>query len=737
MILVVASARQDQGEKMRRKRQCVTWLGGSILGVLTLSAVLTGQASPNSDVGLPVTADWSNQHVIFSRPATAEQAKRVQRDPRYGQQIARHSPKRLLGADTSDVLVRELPLDTNSLRPGRNDHFSGDWSQDLGTGATIGATNYPAKFSLNTTTASCAGAPQPDFVVYGTGLRGSPTQASIAAFDNLYSGCSGTVPSAYWAYSIAAKVATSPVFSRDGTQVAFTEETNSLHGILVLLRWAPSTTESVGSPLPLPAILPGAYFGCVAPCRTTFPLFDLGTPASDTNSSVFYDYGHDVAYVGDDRGYLHKFTPVFLGTPAQVTIGGWPVRVNPGSPTPLNSPVYDSGSGNVFVTDTGGFLYRVGPTAGVTISGQLDFSVANDGGPGLVQGPIVDSTAGLVYVFAASDGTTTTCNVGATLNSCAAVFELSTSFLAGDTGSKAVVGDSTVSGTAPSPLYIGAFDSTYENSADPPTGNLYVCGNTGGDPVLYQVPIVAGSFGKVVAGPALSTSIAATPCSPVTDVLNPNVSGGATEWVFASVQNGGASSGCSSGGCIFNFKDTPWLASTAYTVGQEVLDSNFQTQVVSVAGSSGLTAPAWSTTAGQPTLDGTVVWLDQGVQSASTPAAWAATHLYATTNKILDGNGNIQVVTTPGFSGGSMPTFNPTAGGITVDGVVVWTNAGAIGTAAMPAAGGTSGIIIDNIVGSATEPGASQIYFSTLSGEVCGTSGTGGCAVQASQPALQ
>jgi hypothetical protein len=364
----------------------------------------------------------------------------------------------------------------------------------------------------------------------------------------------------------------------------------------------------------------------------------------------------------------------------------------------------------------------------------LDFSLKNDGGPGIVQGPVVDSTAGLVYVFAPSDGTTTTCNVGATLNSCAAVFELSTSFLAGDTGSKAVVGDSTVSGTAPSPLYIGALDSTYENSADPPSGNLYVCGNTGGPPILYQVPITAGSFGTVNAGPVLSNTFP-TPCSPVTDILNPNVSGGATEWMFASVQNGGASSGCSAAGCVFNFKDTPWLPSTTYAVGQEVLDSNFQIQVVSVAGTSGLTAPAWSTTVGNPTLDSTVVWLDQGVQSAFTPATWQTSHLYAPNEKILDGNKNIQVVTTPGFSGGSMPTFNPTAGGTTIDGIVVWTNVGTLGTAAMPAAGGTSGIIIDNIVGSATEPGASQIYFSTLNGG-CG-GGTDGCAVQASQPALQ
>ena len=39
---------------------------------------------------------------------------------------------------------------------------------------------------------------------------------------------------------------------------------------------------------------------------------------------------------------------------------------------------------------------------------------------------------------------------------------------------------------------------------------------------------------------------------------------------------------------------------------------------------------------------------------------------------------------------------------------------GPLGTAALPAAGGTSGIIIDNTVGATTVVGGSQIYFSTL-----------------------
>jgi putative effector of murein hydrolase LrgA (UPF0299 family) len=51
---------------MRRNQQYIKrgWVG-SILGMLTLSPALAGQASQSSSVAVPVTTDWSKQHVIF------------------------------------------------------------------------------------------------------------------------------------------------------------------------------------------------------------------------------------------------------------------------------------------------------------------------------------------------------------------------------------------------------------------------------------------------------------------------------------------------------------------------------------------------------------------------------------------------------------------------------------------------------------------------------------------------
>ena len=711
---------------MRTNRQRVLWLGISIFAVLTLPSASLGQASPEAETAFPVTTDWSYHHVVYSRPATGEQTERLKQDPRYLQQISHHS----------DVMLPE-PVPEAQLGPiaslfEENQKSNGFWEEDLGNNGSVGAINYPAKYSFKTNVANCAS----DFVVFATGLVGS-AQASIAAFNNLYSGCGGTVPSVYWAYDTGANIKTSPIFSLDGTQMTFVQ-TNSLgHGILVLLRWAPSG-GSITSPVSLTRVSHALYPSCIAPCMTTLvlPAGSTGALDSDTASSVFYDYSNDTAYVGDGSGYLHKFNPFFLGVPTEVR-GAWPVLLNPGSPTALNEPVHDYASGNVFVTDNGGFLYRVDPAGGVTTSGQLDFSVLNDGGPGIVQGAIIDSSAGLAYVFAPSDGTAA-CAGGA---DCAGVYELSTSFSAGDFGSEAVVGNSTVAGTAaPSPLYIGAFDSTYENSADPPTGNLYVCGNTGGPAILYQVPISVGAFGTPIPGPVLSNGAATiTPCSPVSDIFNPNVSSIASEWIYASVQSVGTWAACSGGGCLFSFNSTPWKASTAYSVGQEVLDDHLNINVVTNAGTSGTTTPRWSTN-GHTTSDGTVTWLEQGAESGFMPAAWVASHAYSKSKRILDPNGNIEIVTSPAtgtaLSGTSIPTFSTAPGGTTTDGTgtLVWTNIGAIATAALPAAGGTSGIIIDNTV--TTPAGTSQIYFSTLSNQSCGT-GTGGCAIQASQSGLK
>jgi hypothetical protein len=285
-------------------------------------------------------------------------------------------------------------------------------------------------------------------------------------------------------------------------------------------------------------------------------------------------------------------------------------------------------------------------------------------------------------------------------------------------------------------LYQGDFDDAYLNSGDA-TGNMYVCGNTGGAPTLYRIPIAAGVAGTVVQGPVLSS--ATTGCSPVTDISNPSAAGGSSEWVYAGVQGSGLGNSCASAGCVINFVTQPWQPSHAYTVGQQILDPNFRVQTVRTAGTSGATAPNWSTatTIGGSTSDANVRWFNQGPHTAA-HASWAALHPYALHDEILDGNGYVQAVTAAGTSGLVQPNFSTTVNVQTNDSGVRWRNAGRVATSSIRAAGGSSGIIVDNTVGLGTLAGASQVYFSTQANQTCTTSGgTGGCAIQASQSALK
>ena len=250
---------------------------------------------------------------------------------------------------------------------------------------------------------------------------------------------------------------------------------------------------------------------------------------------------------------------------------------------------------------------------------------------------------------------------------------------------------------------------------------------------MYKLLVTATTIGVAITGPTISSVSAA--CSPVTDVYNPNTAGGASEWAFASVQTSGSGSSCAGNGCIMNFLDNAWLAGQAYTRGQEVLDTHFQIQVVATAGTSGAATPAWKTTVNASTTDGTVKWLDQGPLVAAY-AAWVHGTAYAVGNEIVDSNNNIQVVTVAGTSGAGAPTWKTTVNTTTSDGSVTWNEIGPLATHSLAEAGGTTGLIIDNVV---TSPvGSSQVYFRTLSDQTCTTSGTlGGCATQASQSALQ
>ena len=149
---------------------------GYCAGLLTLVAVgwiLTGRAASPRQQGLPT--DWSHRHVIFSQPSTDAQAAAVMHDPRYWQQWNRtHFVKALSLGDVGF---------TNSSLFASAGTSHADWSQNLGSGANAGPGVFPAKYSFQATSATCAGGVgvKPDYVVFSTGLGSG---ASIVAFEN-------------------------------------------------------------------------------------------------------------------------------------------------------------------------------------------------------------------------------------------------------------------------------------------------------------------------------------------------------------------------------------------------------------------------------------------------------------------------------------------------------------------------------------------------------------------------
>jgi hypothetical protein len=389
----------------------------------------------------------------------------------------------------------------------------------------------------------------------GTGTAGQPT---IIAFNQLYkTTCDDAanppvrpLPNTFWAYNtgVAAFVETSPILSLDGTQVAFIERTGATAS-LVMLKW--SSTVSVGTigapTVPALAASGAAYRACAAPC-----MFKISLGTNNTRSSPYYDYAGDELWVGAANGTLHKFTGIFVGNPAAAG-APWPVTVSTGNA--LSSPVFDGTS--VFVgsalggAGAGGRLHRVSAAGAVVSSAAIGGAVGGANGTGVAESPMVDTAAGRVYTFVATDTFPTGCQAGA--DPCQAVHQFSTAFAANDAGIRAPIGRG---GQAARTLRMGAFDNAYWASTPAtPTGFLYACGSTDADtddPVLWRVPITGGTMSATAQiGPALTNGgTDSAECSPITEVMN-----GVNDYLFLSVPAAGNDTGCT-GACIYMYNLT-------------------------------------------------------------------------------------------------------------------------------------------------------------------------------------
>ncbi len=616
-----------------KKNRCwVMTLSIATLALTVASAApLVAQNRAEQPAGIP--EDWTHHHLVFGDAGTEEQAidggtheswLKTINDPRYQLQQAKRlaaanatapernvptpaSASQLDFGDSRDGYAASAPNDNANLdgslprglsrapvrrtsqmdgdadsqdilivgkrwwTVGGSPRTSKDWSETLGSGGTLGLGNYPAKYSFTTTgsTGSCS-----DWIAYSTSLAGSSSQATIIAFSNLYSGtCTGTVPNTHWAFNTGtgSTIVTSAALSLDGTQLVFVQSSSTGVASLVILKWSASGTVAAPA-TPSNQSSGSAYRTCTAPCMYTIGFHGS---ANDTGSSVWYDYNLDTVWVGDDNGSLHKFTGVFVGTPEEVTTGGWPVSV---SASPLNGPVRDTTTGNVFVGDYNlsttsactpsssnanspcGFLYSYNYSTGALIakSAQLDFNF------GIVDTPIVDPVAGRIYVAVGSDSEAGSATACGTDTPCAGIFQFPTNFSSGAAGTEATIGPGYQF------MMAGTFDNAYFTSANSasPSGHIYVVGNTGpANNTLYQITVTNNTMSTTsVSGPVVAQNYTNGYYASglgVTEFYN-----GSTDYVFLSTIAFSNYSGCGatasvSTGCVIGFNVTSGSISSA------------------------------------------------------------------------------------------------------------------------------------------------------------------------------
>jgi hypothetical protein len=546
--------------------------------LLASSTVAAPSQQTQFSGGLGIVDDWTTHHVVFSNPGTfmdavmngrRQQWEQIVNDPRYRMQQIRRSAvtgnaeaASELPANSESQPVFERLGDNRFRRDRENDQtLGGAWTVSLSASGGGNIAFPEGMFAAKYTFAPIGAAACTDFVVFPINSAGKAAgslsmtngQADILGVDNLYTTtCSGTVPTVLFAYYFPAggDGGTSPVLSLNGKMMAIVETLGSGANFHVITLdksgntgctgagSTPCNGDAAGTPVePCTVIANGTSS---SPCTYNAAVDNYVTLTDKDNitiSSPFVDYIHDVAYVGDDKGVLHKITPVFTSTatnpPKEVSTGGWPVTVISGQQ--LTGPTYDSISGNIFVGAGNGLVYCVSTsaaTAGLCTTASV--TVGNGGGNGpILDPPIVDSTNQKVFATSniASDsvlGQATTSMSGLVLAS------------VGKNGNK---------------IHNGAFDNAYLTSG-PASGHMYFCGNdSSGNPMLYSFPFNSSGTMSTTSVGTFSLAQGGANCTPLTEFYN-----GTTDMLFLGVDNHGfgTTSGttCNNAACIMMFTIT-------------------------------------------------------------------------------------------------------------------------------------------------------------------------------------
>ena len=536
--------------------------------VLTVSLSLAGRGQTTSGEHVGRVVDWSYHHIVVSGPLSTRSLERARREPRVlfhlaerNLPVASSSRSPFGESESSGKSFRLRPIRVGR-RPGIPDQshsaLARDWSVSLGAGS-VAPNMFPAKFGFNPdssiTITNCA----TDYVVFGLNVAGSATQANLVGITNIYSGTGGlcgAAPTVNWAYDgtnvSGGKVLTSPVISMDGTQIAYVESaTNS--AVFHVLTWKAGQGTSATN-----AATPTAVGGCSA---TTSCLTSLtySPAATDTLSSPWVDYDTDKAFVGSDDGKIYRISCVFKCAANTNPTVDWtytlPVAGTGGAPATPNGPVLDSDTARLFVGDQLGELWTLdvsvsppvvfaGPVmvggGGCTVAhppGRTGTApgtncTASGGSYGIPDPVLLDGSSDKIFAFSGNDGTNGNSAVVAQVN------EDLTGLVRTHVGF-----GSRGNTTTDANLYSGAFDNDFFGPT-PNIGQLFLCGTSATDTTsyLYWVGFTAyPAMNATYTGRITRGTSAGVPCSPITEIYNPNVNfgGGDHDIIVSSLVGAG------------------------------------------------------------------------------------------------------------------------------------------------------------------------------------------------------
>jgi hypothetical protein len=642
-----------------------------ICGLSIFSVSMRGQINGNLAAGVP--EDWSHHRLLFSNPGTEDDAIRkgthdhwlkITNDPRYQyqqwKQRQRPAPaKAPLDKDWSMNLGTTTALLPNTY-PAKftfDTTSSGSCSDFVVyptgvAGATTSAAiiAFDNMYGHTTCSGSATNGAPTVYWAYNTGgtsilspsISNDSTGSQIAYIQT--TGTTASLVLLKWAAGPAGGAITANISNRSttltvpggtltaadaGAQITGTgiptgdtiaSVTNSTTGVLaaaatgnhtgVSLTIEAETATTPGVPV---SKTPATYRACTAPCYTAIA---FGDADNDTNSSPFVDLVDDTIYVGDNSGYLHKFTGVFNGNPTEVISATAPIWPVPVGANILTSPVYDSGtSDNIFVADSGGFLYAIKASTAVA-SWTSSKLTASGNTTGIVDSPIVDSTTEEVYVFVGDDSNTSSGAACDGAGGCAGIFQFGASEYSTNGNATSCVGASgngswssgtncgveSALGTAISgnlAMYDGTFDHIYFTGTGT-TGHIWSCPehvpasgfegprlaytSLSGTGTIVSSGVISAATNAITTLASANTTTAI--CSPVSEVWGSDA--GTDDYIFLSVSNTGAALGTScTGACLYNFvvatggtATTPGTLSTPSAATDGIAAANGTTGII-------------------------------------------------------------------------------------------------------------------------------------------------------------